>query len=68
MSTTITAFESVTLDGVLQGPGRPDEDTRDGFTEGGWGNGFTDDVLMQFLGAGMQSPGGCCSAIAPTPT
>jgi len=57
MSTTITAFESVTLDGVLQGPGRPDEDTRDGFTEGGWGNGFTDDVLMQFLGAGMQSPG-----------
>ncbi|WP_246190699.1 hypothetical protein [Agromyces agglutinans] len=32
--TTITAFESVTLDGVMQAPGRPDEDTRGGFAHG----------------------------------
>ncbi len=28
---------NVTLDGVMQGGARPDEDTRDGFTHGGWG-------------------------------
>ena len=26
----------MTFDGVSQGPGRPEEDSRDGFTRGGW--------------------------------
>jgi dihydrofolate reductase len=32
----ITLVQFVSLDGVCQGPGSPDEDTSDGFTGGGW--------------------------------
>lgn len=53
----ITAFESVTLDGVMQGLGRADEDSRGGFTHGGWGEGFADEVSMQFAMEGMDEEG-----------
>lgn len=33
----IVVMNAVTLDGVMQGPGRPGEDTRGGFTHSGWG-------------------------------
>lgn len=51
---TITAFESVTLDGVMQAAGRADEDTRAGFTRGGWAKGYQDDVLMEYAREGMN--------------
>ena len=55
---SIGVFQSITLDGVMQGPGRPDEDTRDGFAHGGWGSGYQDDVSMAFAAEGMSQPGG----------
>src|SRR6478736_6339878 len=55
---TITIFQSITLDGVLQSPGRPDEDTRGGFAHGGWAGGFADEVSMGFAAEGMSRPGG----------
>src|SRR5512138_1473326 len=47
----------VTLDGVAQGLGRPDEDTRGGFTHGGWGARFNDEVMNAEMGKGMSAPG-----------
>ena len=53
----ISVFESVTLDGVLQGVGRADEDTRGGFDHGGWGDGFADEVIGRFVGSRMGGTG-----------
>jgi dihydrofolate reductase len=47
----------VTLDGVAQGLGRPDEDTRGGFTHGGWGPRFNDEVLNAEMAKGLSTPG-----------
>jgi dihydrofolate reductase len=54
---SITATMSVTLDGVVQGPGRPDEDTRGGFTRGGWGLRYNDEVMGSEMAKGMARPG-----------
>jgi dihydrofolate reductase len=54
----ITIFQSVTLDGVMQGLGRADEDTRGGFIHGGWGDGYQDEVSMGFAAEGMSEGGG----------
>ena len=56
---TITALENVTLDGVMQSPGRPEEDDRGGFTHGGWAAASARDPEIQArMGEGMGKPGG----------
>ncbi|WP_433665734.1 dihydrofolate reductase family protein [Nocardia sp. CA-136227] len=52
----VNATLSVTLDGVVQGLGRPDEDTRGGFTHGGWGGKYNDEVMAAEMGKGMAEP------------
>ena len=41
----IVVVHHVTLDGVMQDPGRPDEDTRDGLDHGGWAAARSDEVM-----------------------
>jgi dihydrofolate reductase len=54
---SISVTMSVTLDGVVQGLGRPDEDTRGGFAHGGWGTRYQDDVMAREMSKGMSRPG-----------
>ena len=53
----IVAFTSLTLDGVMQAPGRPDEDRRGGFEHGGWATPYADSVLGTISGESMASTG-----------
>jgi dihydrofolate reductase len=48
----LTVITHVTLDGVMQAPGRPDEDTRGGFGRGGWAQAGNDHVMADFMGVG----------------
>jgi dihydrofolate reductase len=56
----IIVMNHVTLDGVMQGPGRPDEDTRDGFMLGGWGSrsASPDDAAGKAMSERMAAGGG----------
>jgi dihydrofolate reductase len=44
---SIIAITQVSLDGVMQAPGGPDEDRDSGFTQGGWAMPFFDDEAQQ---------------------
>lgn len=54
----VVAIEHVTLDGVMQAPGRPDEDTRDGFRHGGWSPPYGDQVMGDAMGERLGRSGG----------
>jgi dihydrofolate reductase len=51
----IVVTSHVTLDGVVQSPASPDEDTRDGFERGGWAAPYGDEVMGEVMAAGMAS-------------
>lgn len=52
----IIVLEHLTLDGVIQGGGGPDEDTSGGFAHGGWVAGYDDDAIGAALKKMMKGP------------
>lgn len=50
----LTATIFLTLDGVYQAPGGPDEDTSSGFELGGWQGAFLDDESGEAIGGGIE--------------
>lgn len=46
----------ITLDGVMQAPGGPEEDPTGGFTYGGWSFNYWDDMMGQVMGESMAKP------------
>ena len=54
MELVLTAF--VSLDGVAQAPGHPDEDTDGGFAHGGWSIPYFDvEAMGSVIGSGMET-------------
>ena len=52
----IMAGAFVSLDGVMQAPGGPDEDPTGGFTLGGWTPAYWDEVLGESMDALFAAP------------
>lgn len=51
---TVNTF--LTLDGVMQAPGGPEEDPTGGFTHGGWSVNYWDDLMGQAMGEAFARP------------
>lgn len=52
----IITITFVTLDGVLQGPGSPQEDSEDGFTQGGWTAPYGDELEGELIANTVKNP------------
>ena len=52
----VIALEFITVDGVIQAGGGPDEDTSGGFAYGGWQAPYSDDVIGTVLNKQMNMP------------
>jgi dihydrofolate reductase len=53
----LIVFLNLTLDGVMQAPGRADEDVRGGFAHGGWAIPYADEVMGRVAGQSMAGTG-----------
>lgn len=49
--------EFLTLDGVMQAPGAPDEDRSGGFEHGGWQLSYFDDIFAETVTGGLAEAG-----------
>lgn len=54
----VVVVEWMTLDGVVQAPGRPDEDRDGGFEHGGWHLRYFDDTSREWVVKGYADAGG----------
>jgi dihydrofolate reductase len=52
----LVAVTHMTLDGVMQAPGGPEEDPSGGFEHGGWAVGYFDELLREHVGEAMARP------------
>ena len=52
----VIVLEHISLDGVIQAPGGPEEDTSGGFAYGGWVSAYSDNVLGTALRKQMNMP------------
>jgi dihydrofolate reductase len=55
---TLIVNEWMTLDGVVQAPGQPDEDRSGGFQHGGWHMPYFDDLSRNWVVEGYAEAGG----------
>lgn len=53
----VVVANNVSLDGVMQAPGAPDEDRRGGFEHGGWAAPYGDAVMSRKIGEAMTARG-----------
>ena len=51
----VIVSEFLSLDGVMQAPGDPEEDTEGGFAHGGWQMSYSDDVLVNAVSEGIAA-------------
>jgi dihydrofolate reductase len=55
--TRVVVFMNLSLDGVMQAPGRPDEDLRGGFAYGGWATPYADPAMGKVAAESMATTG-----------